>query len=49
MPSPGLFVDCTVGPQEMTVENIDSLRVLEPFGTANEPPVFAVAIRIFCR
>jgi single-stranded-DNA-specific exonuclease len=26
----------------MTVENIDSLRVLEPFGTANEPPVFAV-------
>jgi single-stranded-DNA-specific exonuclease len=42
MPSPGLFVDCTVGPQDMTVENIDSLRVLEPFGTANEPPVFAV-------
>lgn len=35
-------IDCIVAPEELTVEQIESLSLLEPFGNQNEQPVFVM-------
>ena len=40
MPHPSLEIDALLTPSELTVENIGSLSVLEPFGAGNKPPLF---------
>lgn len=40
MPLPELVADVSLSPRELTVENIESLRCLEPFGAENEAPLF---------
>lgn len=42
MPLPTLLVDLVVPPSLLTVEQVEGLSLLEPFGCGNEPPVFAV-------
>ncbi|WP_019678397.1 single-stranded-DNA-specific exonuclease RecJ [Ruminococcus flavefaciens] len=42
MPAPELKADHTVLPQELTIQNIEGLNVLEPFGTDNEKPLFFI-------
>lgn len=41
MPVFTIKLDKVMDPAELTVENISSLRLLEPFGASNETPVFA--------
>lgn len=41
MPVYTLKIDRVMDPGELSVENISALRILEPFGAANEVPVFA--------
>ncbi|WP_312643687.1 DHHA1 domain-containing protein, partial [Hydrogenoanaerobacterium sp.] len=42
MPVMAVKIDRELSPQELTVDNLKKLTVLEPFGTDNETPVFAV-------
>ncbi len=42
MPCPELLIDSVLSPAELTVGNVESLNVLEPFGTDNESPVFLI-------
>lgn len=42
MPPMSLHVDQVLEEQALTVEEIDSLSVLEPFGAGNEPPLFCL-------
>lgn len=39
---PSLTVDCRLNPAHITVEVLDSLKVLEPFGAGNPQPVFGL-------
>ncbi len=38
-----IFVDSVITPEVITVEGIRELSLLEPFGTGNEKPIFAIA------
>lgn len=40
MPSALLKIDCEIPPERLTVEEISALNALEPFGAANESPLF---------
>lgn len=40
MPSPELVIDKETTARELTLENVENLVKLEPFGEGNEPPVF---------
>lgn len=42
MPVAELVADSPVTPAELTVQNIEGLNVLEPFGTDNEKPLFFI-------
>ena len=42
MPSPELEVDMAIKPSQITVENIQKLEALEPFGTDNQLPTFVI-------
>lgn len=42
MPEFTLYADICLEPNEITVENIESLKILEPFGEGNPEPVFAL-------
>lgn len=42
MPLPELKADIPLTPTELTVENVQGLDVLEPFGTDNEKPLFYI-------
>lgn len=42
MPVAELIADSPVTPAELTVQNIEGLNVLEPFGTDNERPLFFI-------
>lgn len=42
MPQHSYNIDKVLVPQELTVENIQSLSVLEPFGATNEQPIFMI-------
>ncbi|MBO5162916.1 MAG: single-stranded-DNA-specific exonuclease RecJ [Ruminococcus sp.] len=42
MPLPELSADMTVTSAELTVDNVNGLNVLEPFGTGNEKPLFLI-------
>lgn len=42
MPLAELRADVAVTPQELTVQNVEGLDVLEPFGTGNEKPLFYI-------
>ncbi len=42
MPVPELVADKLIIPSEITIENIDSLNFLQPYGEGNRQPVFAV-------
>lgn len=42
MPLPELSADMAVTSSELTVENVNGLTVLEPFGTDNEKPLFLI-------
>lgn len=42
MPLPELSADLTVTASDMTVENVNGLNVLEPFGTDNQKPLFLI-------
>lgn len=40
MPTAGLFIDKEITAPELTLENVEKLGQLEPFGVGNEVPVF---------
>jgi single-stranded-DNA-specific exonuclease len=40
MPVPELRVDWVLSPEELTIENLQELSCLEPFGAGNEQPLF---------
>jgi single-stranded-DNA-specific exonuclease len=40
MPVPELRVDWALSPEELTIESLQELSSLEPFGAGNEPPLF---------
>ena len=42
MPLAELKADSPVNPSELTVQNVEGLNVLEPFGTDNEKPLFFI-------
>ncbi|MEG1870172.1 MAG: single-stranded-DNA-specific exonuclease RecJ, partial [Oscillospiraceae bacterium] len=42
MPANTLMIDAITEPNSLTVENVNQLALLEPFGSGNEQPVFAV-------
>ncbi|MBR4072855.1 MAG: single-stranded-DNA-specific exonuclease RecJ, partial [Clostridia bacterium] len=39
---PELHLDCRINPAGMTVDLVDSVKLLEPFGTGNPQPVFGI-------
>ncbi len=43
MPVPDIIADKLILPTEITVENIDDLKILQPFGEGNPQPVFAIS------
>ncbi len=43
MPVPDIAAEKIISPSEIIVENIDSLKILEPFGEGNPQPLFAIA------
>lgn len=42
MPVPDVIADKLIIPSEITVENVEDLKTLQPFGEGNNQPVFAV-------
>ncbi|MBP0963628.1 MAG: single-stranded-DNA-specific exonuclease RecJ, partial [Oscillospiraceae bacterium] len=40
MPLPVAHADCEISPAQITIQMLDSLKVLEPFGEGNPGPVF---------
>lgn len=42
IPEKKLLIDCSVQPSFLTLQNAKQLRIFEPFGMANEKPVFAL-------
>lgn len=42
IPEKKLSVDCSVQPSFLTLQNAKQLKIFEPFGMANEKPVFAL-------
>lgn len=42
MPVPSYDIDCILKPNELTIENIESLSALAPFGAGNSSPVFVL-------
>lgn len=42
MPVPELVADKLIVPSEITIENIESLNILQPYGEGNRQPVFAI-------
>lgn len=42
MPIPDITADKLISPSEITVENVNGLKVLEPFGEGSRQPVFAL-------
>ncbi|MDE6776217.1 MAG: single-stranded-DNA-specific exonuclease RecJ [Ruminococcus sp.] len=42
MPCPEITADMKLSPRDITVENIEGLQILEPFGCGNEQPVFCI-------
>ena len=42
MPVPTLTIDCVLHPEQLTIEVPRSIRLLEPFGTANPAPLFGL-------
>lgn len=42
MPVPTLQIDCLLEPSELTTEIPEQIRLLEPFGTGNPPPIFGL-------
>ena len=42
MPVPDITAEKQILPNEITLENVDGLKILEPFGEGNRQPVFAV-------
>lgn len=40
--APDLEIDCEIFPQEITLENTELIEKLQPFGIANEAPIFAL-------
>lgn len=42
MPQQTLSIDCEIPPRLLTVPNIEPLSMLEPFGSGNEMPIFAL-------
>lgn len=43
MPVPDIVAEKIISPPEITVENIEGLKILEPFGEGNPEPLFAIA------
>lgn len=42
MPAAELYADCRITSNMLTVENVNGLQLLEPFGTDNEKPLFMI-------
>lgn len=42
IPEKKLSIDCSVQPSFLTLQNANGLKIFEPFGAANEKPVFAL-------
>ena len=42
MPTPSVSIDKELTPKELSYATIEKLKLLEPFGMGNEPPVFAL-------
>ncbi len=42
MPVAGLAIDAAASAEELTIENVESLSVLEPFGAGNPVPLFII-------
>ncbi len=42
MPAPSLTLDCRISPDYLSLDLVDSLSVLEPYGASNLQPVFGV-------
>lgn len=42
MPAYEITADVPVSPHELTIENVQGLDILEPFGTGNEKPLFFI-------
>lgn len=42
MPIPNIIADKIILPNELTIENIEDLRILEPFGEGNRQPIFVI-------
>lgn len=42
MPPQVLEIDCRIAPAYLTLELLDDLELLEPYGAENEPPVFGL-------
>ncbi len=42
MPFPTLQIDCKLNPQGLTLDMVDSIDTLRPFGNGNPSPIFAV-------
>lgn len=40
MPQVSLSIDCELSADMLTLENVEQLNLLEPFGAENQPPVF---------
>lgn len=42
MPCPEISANMKLSPRDITVENVEGLQLLEPFGCGNEQPVFCI-------
>lgn len=43
LPFPELKIDCRLNPKHLTLEILDAVQMLEPFGAGNPTPVFAIS------